>query len=164
MVNKIIPAAAVILLVYVAYALTSPAPVVCTEDALVCWDGSTASRVSPSCEFSPCLQDPVKGIDLKSERNLYHSQEIMWLNLTVESETGGLAQVWAHGIEARLTERLRIRQNQTLKPGINEIMLKYPTPSCTGCAGIKPGNYTVTAEVTVGARTQSKNITVDIQQ
>lgn len=37
----------------------TPQPVVCAMDAKRCPDGSSVSRVPPSCAFAPCLQDSI---------------------------------------------------------------------------------------------------------
>ena len=49
----IIAALAVVLLAYVILA-RGPQPVACTQDALICPDGSGVGRVPPECRFAPC--------------------------------------------------------------------------------------------------------------
>ncbi|MFH1054778.1 MAG: hypothetical protein V1744_01655 [Candidatus Altiarchaeota archaeon] len=139
-------------------------PVACTTEAKVCPDGSTVGRVGPDCEFQRCPPQAMRNLVVSTEKPLYHSNEKMWFNMTVESETGGLAEIWVHGIMARNVERLRIRENYTLEAGLNHIKVRYTMPSCTGCAGIDPGNYTVTAELTMADKTLIGNTTVGVQQ
>jgi hypothetical protein len=154
------------------------APAGCPADARVCPDGSTVGRVAPDCGFPPCPTTTptttstimvsagrtVSSLSLKTDRPLYHSRETMWINLTVESKEGGVADIYAHGIESRGRERLVIRTRETLQPGVNQLAIKYQTPPCTGCAGINPGGYEITTEVTVDGKTYRGKTMVEIQQ
>ncbi len=136
----------------------------CPADAKICPDGSTVVRVPPDCSFQPCPPEPARDLRVSTDKAVYRSHQDMWINLTVTSDTGGPAGIWVHGINARNRERLSIRDNYTLEEGENVIKIKYRTPSCTGCAGISPGDYTVTAEVTVYDKNLTANTTVNIQQ
>ena len=166
--------AALLLTVLLLCGCMSAPQTACPKDAKLCPDGSAVARTPPDCDFQPCpaaqststTQQPkaLKALSLSTERPLYHSMETMWINLTLESDAGGLAEVWVHGINSRGRERLTLRSNHTLKQGVNNIALKYQTPPCTGCAGINPGKYTVSAEVTLAGKTTTYNTTVEIQQ
>jgi hypothetical protein len=143
---------------------TTTASFGCPEDVKVCPDGTDVVRLAPGCEFAACPPTPLKTMDVATDRGVYHSRENMLINLTMESDTGGVAEVYVHGINARNMERLKIRQNHTLEEGTNYLSVNYRTPSCTGCSGISPGDYMITAEVKVGDEIEEKNITVNIQQ
>jgi len=153
--------------------VSAPQELACPQDAMLCPDGSAVVRTPPDCAFQPCpavstttTQQPqtLKALSAATERPLYHSMETMWINLTVDSAASGVAEFYVHGISSRGRELLIIRENRTLEPGVNQIALKYQTPSCTGCAGIRPGAYAITAEVNVAGGRYAENMTVEIQQ
>jgi len=42
---------------------TKPQNLACTQDALLCPDGSSVGRIPPSCQFAPCPTPLVQGLD-----------------------------------------------------------------------------------------------------
>lgn len=106
----------------------------------------------------------IKSFSAATDRRTYHGGENMWINVTVGAEKQSVAGINVHGIKAKGAERLRISTNQTLEKGLNSISVQYILPPCTGCAGISPGNYTVTTEIKAGAETRTQDSTVEILQ
>jgi hypothetical protein len=106
----------------------------------------------------------VRDYSLTTNKTVYRSRQVMLAEITVDSETGGNAQIWLHGIYARNREHLSIRQNHTLQKGENIIRLSHRLPSCTGCAGISPGDYVITAELTIEETVYEANTTIGIRQ
>lgn len=98
-------------------------------------------------------------------KKVYKSREKM--NLTVQ--VGSIADlenatVKVYGIHSRY-DRLNKKKTMDLAKGENTVIFEYTMPSCTGCAGISPGPYNITAEVSVGGKIiENKTLTVEIQQ
>ncbi|MBD3388253.1 MAG: hypothetical protein GF416_04165 [Candidatus Altiarchaeales archaeon] len=147
----------------------SEQPFNCPKDALTCPDGTTLNRTLPDCNFPECpaktkTRLSLSQMSLKTDRSLYRSRETMWLNLTIDANREVEAQIWVHGIKSRNQEHLRLRVNRTLEKGTNNLALKYQTPPCNTCYGIREGNYNIIAEVSVEDTLLFTNTTVDIQQ
>lgn len=57
------------------------APVICTEDAKICADGSSVSRIVPNCEFAKCPtpklpEDPVPLVDENPAKKVISLEEV----------------------------------------------------------------------------------------
>lgn len=105
----------------------------------------------------------VINLSFSTDKELYHSNEIMKIKVFVNSEDeikDTLVKVY--GIMSGYY-RLNIEERRNLNKGLNEINFEYRTPSCTGCAGIRQGNYEITAELIYNDKTikkETKNIEI----
>jgi len=107
-------------------------------------------------------QEPVKAawkISAATDKRTYHSKQTMWVNVTMESDQEGEAEIYIHGIKSGRQEHLRMRSNETIKSGFNMFAKKFRVPDCATCAGIQPGAYTVA----VDARFQGEKRTVTLR-
>lgn len=82
---------------------------------------------------------------LSTGKDLYHSNEMMNISFDINSEMKENITVRVYGIHAS-RNRLDMSKEVELVPGENTVEFDYMTPSCTGCAGIKPGTYKINAE------------------
>lgn len=109
--------------------------------------------------------EPEISIALSTDKELYHSNEIMKVTVDIECNIQVRnATLRVYGIHA---SRYRLDKNQAvnLEPGNNTVVIDYKTPSCNRCSGIRPGTYEVSAELSyggIGAAKATKNI--EIQQ
>ncbi|HHQ45233.1 MAG TPA: hypothetical protein ENN13_03745 [Candidatus Altiarchaeales archaeon] len=99
-----------------------------------------------------------------SDKFLYRSKEIIVLNVEVQSKEEFEGVLWVHGIYSR-RDRINRRESVGVIDGFNSFTIEERLPSCTGCSGIRPGNYTITAELTDSLnRTVGETIVVRIEQ
>ncbi len=128
-----------------------------------CFDGNVCvpSEMAGLVEVAPRLTAAIT-----TDKETYHSRETANINVSVDSPTGAQdVEVRLHGINARGSERLNLVQTVNLSRGENTVQFTQPMPSCTGCAGISPGDYGIFAEVEIGGEVIAKaNATVNIQQ
>lgn len=82
---------------------------------------------------------------LSTDKELYHSDEMMNITFSIDSEIKNNITVRIYGIYAS-RNRLDMKKDVQLIPGDNEIIFNYMTPKCTGCLGINPGTYEINAE------------------
>jgi hypothetical protein len=87
-------------------------------------------------------------VNFSTDKQLYHSREKMKINAILLSE-GEMenVRVKVFGIKRGNSYKLSQEKVVNLTKGKNEIEFSYVTPSCYGCAGIKPGKYDLTLEV-----------------
>ncbi|MFH0863224.1 MAG: hypothetical protein V1875_09400 [Candidatus Altiarchaeota archaeon] len=119
-------------------------------------------------EFRECTAEScpsaIKTVSLATDRGLYHSRENLKADITIESELDQPADITLHGINAKGYERLNLKTSQELGRGRNIISMGYMLPSCTGCSGISPGNYTISADVKTAKETKTANAVIEIMQ
>ncbi|MEM2918764.1 MAG: hypothetical protein QXY62_04625 [Candidatus Altiarchaeota archaeon] len=102
-------------------------------------------------------------ISFSTDKEIYHSNEIMKIKVLINAEEEmNNVSVKIYGIMSGYY-RLQIEDKKNLKKGLNEINFEYRTPSCTGCAGIRPGSYEVNVELlydneTIAKETKNVNI------
>lgn len=82
-----------------------------------------------------------------SDKQDYGGREFIRLNGTVYSAGQMNATIWIHGIMAG-RDRIDRKSDIYLKAGFNEFYLRHQLPRCTGCSGIRPGNYSISVEIT----------------
>jgi hypothetical protein len=120
--------------------------------------------------FAPKAIEPeapttgVTSVSASTDRTLYRGGGDMEINVTIEADSKTPVDVYVHGIKAGKTERLNALTNQVLERGRSIITFQYKLPECTGCAGIIPGNYTITAEVKANGKTDTNSLTVEIRK
>ena len=90
---------------------------------------------------------------LKTDKELYHSGEIIHMTYSIYSKVNlENVKVRFYGINATKYRLDQIKLvNITI--GNNTINFDYVAPKCYGCAGIKPGMYNISAEVSYSNRT-----------
>ncbi len=87
------------------------------------------------------------GMQLSTDKNVYHSNEIMNITIDIQSNTDTKNMTLRiYGIYSG-KNRLERTKTITLKKGANTESITYKTPRCTGCAGIRPGTYKVNAQL-----------------
>jgi hypothetical protein len=104
----------------------------------------------------------IEKINLKTDKDLYHSGEIIHIEAKISSEMAlSNATVRFYGIYA---SRYRLDQTKTsdLTIGENIVILDFTAPRCYGCAGISPGTYQISVDVVYGNETLA-NVTKDIE-
>lgn len=114
---------------------------------------------------STTLQQLQVETNLLLNREIFHSNELMNITVLIQSSTDlENAYLRVYGIKSR-TYRLEKTQTINLSEGLNAITVPYRTPRCTGCAGISPGGYEITADLIYENKTiSSSTITVQIRQ
>ena len=121
-----------------------------------------ASAAGIRCGNLTC--EAVRTISMSTDRQSYRSRENMKMDITIESDIDSPVDLRLHGINSRGFERFNLQTRQELGIGRNILTMNYQLPSCTGCAGITPGNYTITAEAKAGNETKSADATIEIMQ
>jgi hypothetical protein len=111
---------------------------------------TTSTNETTTTTTSVAIPGPRVEMSISTDRELYHSNEIMTINVTIDSpgEIPG-ADVRVYGINARYY-RLDKTEKTNIDTGENTVVISYTTPSCTGCAGISPGTYQLNADLTYG--------------
>lgn len=113
----------------------------------------------------PIIAPSVDKINLKIDKDLYHSGENIHIDARIDSEMAlNNVSVRFYGIYA---SRYRLDQTKKadLNVGENLVSLDYKAPACYGCAGIKPGTYKISADVIYGNETLvSSSVDVEIRQ
>ncbi len=98
---------------------------------------------------SPVSEGPVAVASFQTDKNLYHSKEMMQLQVSISSGSpvqNATVHIW--GIIDRHGDTHLIRDIPVeLKPGMTTITTEYQLPSCSKCSGIDPGNYTLNLKV-----------------
>jgi len=104
-------------------------------------------------------------VTLETDKDLYHSGELIKITSTINSPVELKdVKVGFYGIYSR-RYRLDTIKTVNLVEGENKITLDYKAPSCYGCAGIKPGTYSINVDVVYSNQTLgTKTIDVEIRQ
>ena len=114
-------------------------------------------------DVDQALDDAVLYYRAFTENSIIHGGQNMVIQIMVDSKGGGHGRVWVRGINARGRDRLNIRRSNMFSPGVDHFNITYRTPSCTGCAGISPGEYEIVSELTMEGRTYYGNFTIEIR-
>jgi hypothetical protein len=110
------------------------------------------------------FQNPGLLISLSTDKPLYHSNEVMKIDVGVVSMNQMNVQLKVYGIYAS-RNRLDNVQDVNIIAGENKFSVDYTAPSCNTCSGIKAGNYSITAELVSGNKSLAKVVkNVEIQQ
>ena len=92
---------------------------------------------------------------ISTDKTFYYSNEL--INFTIEINSSKEMRDLFFTTYGILDKWNRYRLNETrilnLSNGINRIEFSYITPSCYGCAGIIPDNYTIVAMLIKGNET-----------
>lgn len=88
-------------------------------------------------------------VSIESDRELYHSNELINITVTVisEKEIGGAA-LRVYGLKKSSYYYLDKKENIDIKAGVNVYRYEMKTPRCNVCSGIKAGTYNINAEIT----------------
>ncbi len=88
--------------------------------------------------------------DLSLDRDVYHSGDGMEMNVSVPPE-GANITLRVRGVKDS-RDRFRISEEREITPSQEGriVTLRFRLPSCYGCAGISPGNYSVSCEISEG--------------
>ncbi|MCW1296941.1 MAG: hypothetical protein OH319_04640 [Candidatus Parvarchaeota archaeon] len=103
-------------------------------------------------------------LNISTDKEVYYSNELMNIKIEIMTEKE-IKDVYmmTYGIVDNFG---RYRLNDTrllnISAGKNLITFEYRTPSCYGCAGISPGNYTLVAVMMNGNDTIA-NATCEIE-
>lgn len=117
------------------------------------------------CQMQTELTPKIGSITLETDKDLYHSNEIIHVTSKVSSQTD-LNNITIHfyGIYAG-RYRLEHTLQSELKRGENIIIFDYTAPKCYGCAGISPGTYQISADVLYDSKIMSTTtINVELRQ
>ncbi len=111
---------------------------------------TTSSTTTSSTSTTTVIPNQEVEISLSTDKETYHSNEHMDIAVTIDSpailrDVG----VRVYGIKAG-SYRLDKTKKVNLTAGINTITFSYKTPRCTGCAGIRPGNYPINVDLIYG--------------
>lgn len=108
---------------------------------------TTSSTTTSSTSTTTVMPDQEVEISLSTDKETYHSNEHMDIAVTIDSpaifrDVG----VRVYGIKAG-SYRLDKTEKMNLSIGVNTLTFSYKTPRCTGCAGIRPGNYQINVDL-----------------
>jgi len=95
------------------------------------------------------LNEPdVSGIEMRTDKDIYHSNELMKVEVEIDSENElDNCQLAVYGIEVRGKPKMYHVVPMNLTVGSNLVMYGYKMPACNKCAGVNPGNYSIHAEL-----------------
>ncbi|MBN2422059.1 hypothetical protein JXB41_02435 [Candidatus Woesearchaeota archaeon] len=106
-------------------------------------------------------------IDLNADKELYHSNELMKINVLIESnqDINGV-NLKVYGIYSKNSYRLSYSEKINLTKGNeNLVEVHYTTPRCNTCSGISEGIYDIMAELDFNEeKLAEKTISVEIRQ
>ncbi|MFC2162773.1 hypothetical protein ACFLRF_03755 [Candidatus Altiarchaeota archaeon] len=124
--------------------------------------GSSSSPISGVPNI--VTQSPITSISIGSDQKVYRSYQDMILTLVYESDRDiDDSIIIVKGILAgNIKKKFFIDKNMTVKTskGENKVEVKYMTPACNKCSGIRAGNYSVTFYVTEGLKTLAAGDTI----
>lgn len=96
-------------------------------------------------------------------RDSYGSSEEADFMIEVYSPEKINSTIMITGVSPYGRPKMKEIEEQELNKGMNSIVIKSKTPSCTtGCGGVKPGNYTMTLKVTAGKKILLENTTISL--
>ena len=99
--------------------------------------------------------------DISTDKDIYHSSEIVNLELIVYSGADlENVIIKAKGIKNRFNEEKILN----ITTGANNVSFSYQLPRCNVCGGIAAGEYPLYCEVDHNGVTVSDSITINIQQ
>jgi hypothetical protein len=97
----------------------------------------------------PASGQAVSVSSFQTDKDQYHSKEIMKVQVTLTSDTRlENVRIFLEGIKDRYGE-LHLKKNTSLTiiPGTNTVNLEYQLPTCSTCSGIDPGDYPINLSV-----------------
>lgn len=107
----------------------------------------------------------VEIVSFSTDKEEYGSSEKVMLSLSVNSSREVKdANVTVKGIKPRYQYYIDKTRLVDLEKGVNELGINATTPRCTsGCGGVNPGYYKITAEVSVNETIMdSQNTTIKL--
>ena len=130
-----------------------PAPIGLKTSIRIIGEESAEQQSTTTLQFS--IQN------ISTDKDVYHSSEIMTLNVTLYSNAN-LEDVITKvtGINDRFIQD-RILD---IKKGENEMIFSYQLPRCNVCGGIAAGDYPLYCEINYSGVTVSDSITINIRQ
>lgn len=94
---------------------------------------------------SPVPGGQVAVTSFQTDKNLYHSKEMMQIQVSISSGSpvaNATVHIW--GITDRYGDTHLLKDIPVeLKPGVTTITTEYQLPACSKCSGIDPGDYPV---------------------
>ena len=125
----------------------------------------TACGIQGNFLAEPDSEPSIKIISLNTDKELYHSGEMIHITSNINSQTVlNNISVRFYGILSRIY-RLDQTKIVDLNKGENTITLDYQAPRCYGCSGINPGTYQITADVIYDNEILTNNsINIEIRQ
>jgi hypothetical protein len=103
-------------------------------------------------------------VTVDTEKDVYGSQELVRMSVVVDSpaDLAG-ATISVQGIRPGNYAHINQTRPVELKGGENRFILIGRTPYCTsGCGGVYPGPYEVTAELAIGGWAVSNSTTITL--
>ena len=101
-------------------------------------------------------------LGLVMDKDAYVSGSSVRATVTVDGGWGD-AELWVYGVmDNRGRQHIDLRQIVTLDDGVNVYDLDATMPSCYGCVGVEPGNYTITAGVSQNITLSEDAVTVEL--
>ncbi|UCD02885.1 MAG: hypothetical protein JSV63_03840, partial [Candidatus Aenigmatarchaeota archaeon] len=99
--------------------------------------------------------------EIVTDREVYHSREVMKFNATIEAndDLSG-AVVKARGISGKMN----IERIVDINEGENNMEFEMPLPSCNRCSGIGAGMHTINVQLYYGELIAGNSASVEIQQ
>jgi len=112
-------------------------------------------------------QDLSINLSLSTDKTAYHSKEniILTVKLKSNQDVSGVL-IKAEGIQGRSAKYFSQSQTVNLENNQeNTLALTSTLPSCSACAGISPGDYTITTQVlSNNTIINQKSIAINLQQ
>lgn len=109
----------------------------------------------------------VSVVSFQTDKDLYHSKEIMKLQVSVSSGSNiGNTTVHLEGITDRYGDvRLKKDIPVNLVPGTNTVAYEYQLPTCSKCSGLDAGDYPINLTVIRDGKSIAHgNLTVRLEQ
>lgn len=103
-------------------------------------------KITPTPYYS---SEDVRITELKTDKAEYGSRETVIFTLYIDSKIDiRITEIKISGIKPSNIAYINETETRYIKKGENEIVIEVKTPSCTsGCGGVNPGSYTITAEM-----------------
>jgi hypothetical protein len=110
-----------------------------------------------------CVTEPIAdSVEIKNvttDRETYHSGEIMNITVALKSATD-VSGVYANvsGITNKRGKNMLFKETTTnLTRGLNNVTFTYKMPACSSCSGISEGTYHFNASVVYGSFTAANS-------
>lgn len=128
-----------------------------------CCENNTCNPPGLVCIKDKCMNFKT---NISTDKELYKSKGRANITVTIDcSDDLNDAALKVYGIHANGRYYLNKLDTVNLTSGINVKSIIYDLPSCTGCAGIRPGTYKIYAEIMYnGSVISNSTKNVDIRQ
>ncbi len=105
-----------------------------------------------SGKLEPDSVSPI--LSISTEKDIYHSNETLQIQLDFNSSDNGKGQIEVSGIKNAFDRpSINEKREVSIEKGSNSFIFDFKTPSCEECSAIEPGVHDINATVNIAGKT-----------